>query len=95
MPSQVKVCTMRSGRTVWKQPRNDWTSPSLLSVKRHEPPSRASHSWISTLRSAGPIHCRTRSGSVWARNTWSGVPAKSRWMWMAGTVGSASMAASA
>jgi len=28
MPSKVKVCTMRSSVTWWKQPRNPYSSPS-------------------------------------------------------------------
>jgi hypothetical protein len=42
----------------------------------------------------GPIHRAKSSGSVWARMSCAGVAAKSRQMWTAGTVGSASMAAS-
>ena len=43
---------------------------------------------------SGPIQRANSSGSVWARKSCSGVPAKSRQMWIIGTVGSASMAAS-
>ncbi len=50
---------------------------------------------IRVVSESGPTHCANRAGSVWARISWAGVAAKSRVMWMAGTVGSASMAASA
>jgi hypothetical protein len=50
---------------------------------------------MSAPMSFGPIHCAKTSGSVCARNSWAGVAAKSRQMWIAGTFSSASMAASA
>src|SRR3977135_2949351 len=46
-------------------------------------------------KECGPIHCANSTGSVWARNSCSGVALKSRVVRMIGNFGSASMVVSA
>src|SRR5215467_15111684 len=93
-PSKVKVCTIRSGRTSWKQPRNAYSTPSRTETNLQLPPVRASQYSIRVSMAFGPTHRANSAGSVWARNSWSGVAAKSRVMRMTGSLGSASMVVS-
>src|SRR5215471_6430645 len=90
-PSKVKVCTIRSGRTSWKQPRNAYSTPSSTWTNLQLPPVRASHCSIRVSIAFGPTHWANSTGSVWARNSCSGVAAKSRVIRMIGSLGSASM----
>src|SRR6266498_5725183 len=94
-PSYVNVCTMRSGRISWKQPRKANSAPSASWTNRQLPPVRASHWSILVVMPFGPTHWTKRSGSVCARSNCAGVALKSRVMRMTGTFGSASMVASA
>ncbi len=80
-PSKVNVCTIRSGRTSWKQPRKR----VLRAVARGDVPPAAAGAGVPVLDRAvpvrsGPTHCANSSGSVCARNSCSGVAAKSRVM---------------
>src|SRR5215471_15292780 len=93
-PSKVKVCTIRSGRTSWKQPRNAYSTPSRTETNLQLPPVRASQYSIRVSMAFGPTHRANSAGSVWARNSWSGVAAKSRAIRMTGSFGSASMVVS-
>src|SRR5580700_1804050 len=93
-PSNVKVCTIRSGRTSWKQPRNRYSVPSCTATYRQLPPVRASQCSIRVVMASGPTHRANNAGSVWARNSCPGVAAKSRVIRMTGSFGSASMAVS-
>src|ERR1700730_1019567 len=90
-PSNVKVCTIRSGRTSWKQPRNPYSVPSCTETYRQLPPVRASQCSIRVVMASGPTHRANNPGSVWARNNCPGVAAKSRIIRMPGSFGSASM----
>src|SRR4051812_16800559 len=93
-PSNVKVCTMRSGRTSWKQPRNPYSVPPCTETYRQLPPVRASQCSIRVVMASGPAHRANSAGSVWARNSCAGVAAKSRVIRMTGRSGSASMTVS-
>src|SRR5580693_9457535 len=93
-PSKVKVCTMRSGRTSWKQPRNPYSVPSRTVTYRQLPPVRASQCSIRVVMASGPTHRANNPGSVWARNSCPGVAANSRAIRMTGSFGSASMTVS-
>src|SRR5215831_3795388 len=93
-PSKVKVCTIRSGRTSWKQPRNAYSTPSRTETNLQLPPVRASQCSIRVSMAFGPTHRANSAGSVWARNSCSGVAAKSRVIRMTGSFGSASMVVS-
>src|SRR5689334_19141385 len=93
-PSNVNVCTMRSGRTSWKQPRNRYSVPLCTETYRQLPPVRASQCSIRVVMASGPTHRANNAGSVWARNSCPGVAAKSRVIRMTGTFGSASMTVS-
>src|SRR5215470_972754 len=93
-PSNVKVCTIRSGRTSWKQPWNAYSVPSCTETYRQLPPVRASQCSIRVVMASGPTHRAKSAGSVWARNSCSGVAAKSRVIRMTGSFGSASMTVS-
>ena len=93
-PSNVKVCTIRSGRTSWKQPRNPYSTPSRTATYRQLPPVRASQCSIRVVMASGPTHRANNAGSVWARNSCPGVAAKSRAIRMTGSFGSASMTVS-
>src|SRR5271166_616754 len=93
-PSNVKVCTIRSGRTSWKQPRNRYSTPSRSGTYRQLPPVRASQCSIRVVMASGPTHRANNAGSVWARNSCPGVAAKSRVIRMTGSFGSASMTVS-
>src|ERR1700724_3153022 len=93
-PSNVKVCTIRSGRTSWKQPRNPYSTPSCTETYRQLPPVRASQCSIRVVMASGPTHRANNAGSVWARNSCPGVAAKSRAIRMTGSFGSASMTVS-
>src|SRR6185312_7289425 len=90
-PSNVKVCTIRSGRTSWKQPWNRYSVPSCTETYCQLPPVRASQCSIRVVMASGPTHRANNAGSVWARNSCPGVAAKSRAIRMTGTFGSASM----
>src|SRR5689334_7018191 len=90
-PSNVNVCTMRSARTSWKQPRNRYSVPSCTETYRQLPPVRASQCSIRVVMASGPAHRANNAGSVWARNSCPGVAAKSRVIRMTGSFGSASM----
>src|SRR6516164_6784665 len=85
---------MRSGRTSWKQPWNAYSASPSLAVYRQLPPVRASQCSIRVSSAFGPTHWANSTGSVWARNTCSGVAAKSRVIRMIGSLGSASMVVS-
>ena len=93
-PSNVNVCTIRSGRTSWKQPRNAYSPPSRSATYRQLPPVRASQCSIRVVMPSGPTHRANNAGSVWARNSCPGVAAKSRVIRMTGSFGSASMTVS-
>src|SRR6516225_6851725 len=93
-PSNVNVCTMRSGRTSWKQPWNAYSAPSCTETYRQLPPVRASQCSIRVVRASGPTHRANNTGSVWARNSCPRVAAKSRAIRMTGSFGSASMTVS-
>src|SRR5712691_2518273 len=90
--SNVKVCTIRSGRTSWKQPRNRYSTPSRTATYCQLPPERASQCSIRVVMASGPTHRANNAGSVWAWNSCPGVAAKSRAIRMTGSFGSASMA---
>ena len=70
-PSYSKVCTMPSGDGVpWKTPWKPCSGPSAsVWTNRHRPPSRVSYRTTVMVRSRGPSHCTSSSGSVCARNT--------------------------
>src|SRR5258708_36629286 len=91
-PSNVKVCTIRSGRTSWKQPWNLYSVPSCTETYRQLPPVRASQCSIRVVMASGPAHRAHNAGAVWARSSCPGVAAKSRAIRMTGSFGSASMA---
>src|SRR2546423_235717 len=91
-PSNVKVCTIRSGRTSWKQPWNQYSVPSCTEAYRQLPPVCASQCSIRVVMASGPTHRANNAGSVWARNSCPGLAAKSRVIRMTGSFGSASMA---
>src|SRR6266566_1865935 len=93
-PSKVKVCTIRSGRTSWKQPRKPFSVPSCTETYRQLPPVCASQCSIRVVMASGPTHRANTAGSVWARNSCPGVAAKSRVIRMTGSFGSASMTVS-
>src|SRR6202035_4712944 len=93
-PSNVKVCTIRSGRTSWKQPRKRYSTPSCSATYCQLPPVRASQCSIRVVMASGPTHRANNAGSVWARNSCPGVAAKSRAIRITGSFGSASMAVS-
>src|SRR5215469_12974258 len=92
--SKVKVCTIRSWRTSWKQPRNAYSTAPSTETNLQLPPVRASQCTIRVCIASGPTHCANNTGSVWARNSCPGVAAKSRAIRMIGSFGSASMAVS-
>src|ERR1700736_3591233 len=94
LPSNVKVCTIRPGRTSWKEPWKPYSVPSCSATYRQLPPVRASQCSIRVVRASGPTHRANNAGSVWARNSCPGVAAKSRVIRMTGSFGSASMAVS-
>ena len=89
-PSKLNVCTMSSvGRTSWKRA----VEPELLAVAacarsgtNRRCGSRSGRCVMS--RSRGPSHWTTSSGSVWARNTFSGGASNSRTIRTSGTSGS-------
>src|SRR6195256_4607329 len=93
-PSNVKVCTIRPGRTSWKEPWKPYSLPSCTETYRQLPPVHASQCSIRVAMALGPTHLANNAGSVWARNSCSGVAAKSRVVRMTGNLGSASMAVS-
>src|ERR1700754_1254091 len=93
-PSNVKVCTIRSGRTSWKQPWNPYSTPSYTETYRQLPPAHASQCSIRVTTAPGRTHWANNAGSVWARSSCSGVAAKSRVVRMTGSLGSASMTVS-
>src|SRR6266404_7046405 len=93
-PSNVKVCTIRSGRTSWKQPWNLYSVPSCTETYRQLPPVCASQCSIRVVMASGPAHRANNAGSVWARSSCPGVAAKSRAIRMTGSFGSASMTVS-
>src|SRR5215472_7304822 len=93
-PSNVNVCTIRSGRTSWKQPRNRYSVTSCTETYCQLPPVCASQCSIRVVRASGPTHWANSAGSVWARNSCPGVAAKSRVIRMTGSFGSASMTVS-
>src|SRR3984893_985603 len=90
-PSNVKVWTIRSGRTSWKQPWNRYSVPSCTETYRQLPPVRASQCSIRVVMASGPTQRANSAGSVWARKSCPGVAAKSRAIRMTGSFGSASM----
>src|SRR6516165_9956038 len=91
-PSNVNVCTMRSGRTSWKEPWNAYSAPSCTETYRQLPPVGASQCSIRVVSASGPTHRANSAGSVWARNSCPGVAANSRVIRMTGSFGSASIA---
>src|ERR1022692_1788057 len=82
---------MPSGDGVpWKTPWNPYSLPAeSLETYRHLPPSRTSYWSTVMVRSRGPSHWASSSGSVCARNTRSRGASNSRVMMICGMPGSA------
>src|SRR5262249_12964539 len=68
-----------------------YSTPPSTWTYRQLPPVRASQCSIRVSIAPGPAHWANSAGSVWARNSCSGVAAKSRVIQMIGSFGSASM----